>query len=227
MAYTVDTRVAGGAASAGPRLPRTPRQSAWATRALMLLAPLISFTMVEYLNYNNPWTDFSPPQITLNLAWYYLARAVFLLRPPAAGLGRPAGPWGSTWGLGLANHYLISFRGRTLFPGDFLSLGTAPMWRGNTTTARPSAVGDHRRDSRRCCWRCPSCPGNAKKRPFPWRLFLPAAGAAAVFLGVFFGTGLVEGPGHRALHVDHPGQRPGPQLYGVHEVHEVGEAGDL
>lgn len=60
----------------------------------MLLAPLLSFTLVEYLNYNNPWTDFTPLQIALNLAWYYLGELFFyfvLRRRP-----RPSsGPWGS------------------------------------------------------------------------------------------------------------------------------------
>lgn len=38
---------------------------------------------------------------------------------------------GIAWGLGMANHYLISFRGRTLFPGDFLTLRTAANVAGN------------------------------------------------------------------------------------------------
>ena len=59
------------------RLPLGEGQAAWTTRALMLLAPLLSFTLVEYLNYNNPWTDFTSLQTALNLAWYYLGRLFF------------------------------------------------------------------------------------------------------------------------------------------------------
>lgn len=61
----------------------------------MLLPPCLSFTLVEYLNYNNPWTDFTSLQIALNLAWYYLGELFFyfVLRRRAC---RPSsGPWGS------------------------------------------------------------------------------------------------------------------------------------
>ena len=159
----------------------------------MLLAPLLSFTLVEYLNYNNPWTDFTPLQIALNLAWYYLGELFFyfVLRRRASAV-----KWamGIAWGLGMANHYLISFRGRTLFPGDFLTLRTAANVAGNY---------DYRPDSMQwltigvfaAVLLALSFLPNEKKRPFPWRLFVPAAGAAAVFLGVFFGTGFVESRG--------------------------------
>ena len=47
---------------------------AWAVFALM---PLLSFTLVELLNYNQPWTNFSPLQIALNLAWYYMGLLIW------------------------------------------------------------------------------------------------------------------------------------------------------
>ena len=50
---------------------------------------------------------------------------------------------------------------------------------------------------------------NEKKRPFPWRLFVPAAGAAAVYLACFSAPGLWRA-GALSLHVDDPGQRPVP-----------------
>ena len=129
MTYTVDTPRS-RRRFRWPRLPLGEGQAAWTTRALMLLAPLLSFTLVEYLNYNNPWTDFTSLQIALNLAWYYLGELFFyfVLRRRASAV-----KWamGIAWGLGMANHYLISFRGRTLFPGDFLTLRTAANVAGN------------------------------------------------------------------------------------------------
>ena len=192
MTYTVDTPRS-RRRFRWPRLPLGEGQAAWTTRALMLLAPLLSFTLVEYLNYNNPWTDFTALQIALNLAWYYLGELFFyfVLRRRASAV-----KWamGIAWGLGMANHYLISFRGRTLFPGDFLTLRTAANVAGNY---------DYRPDSMQwltigvfaAVLLALSFLPNEKKRPFPWRLFVPAAGAAAVFLGVFFGTGFVESRG--------------------------------
>ena len=76
MTYTVDTPRS-RRRFRWPRLPLGEGQAAWTTRALMLLAPLLSFTLVEYLNYNNPWTDFTSLQIALNLAWYYLGELFF------------------------------------------------------------------------------------------------------------------------------------------------------
>ena len=192
MTYTVDTPRS-RRRFRWPRLPLGEGQAAWTTRALMLLAPLLSFTLVEYLNYNNPWTDFTSLQTALNLAWYYLGELFFyfVLRRRASAV-----KWamGIAWGLGMANHYLISFRGRTLFPGDFLTLRTAANVAGNY---------DYRPDSMQwltigvfaAVLLALSFLPNEKKRPFPWRLFVPAAGAAAVYLGVFFGTGFVESRG--------------------------------
>ena len=180
MTYTVDTPRS-RRRFRWPRLPLGEGQAAWTTRALMLLAPLLSFTLVEYLNYNNPWTDFTSLQIALNLAWYYLGELFFyfVLRRRASAV-----KWamGIAWGLGMANHYLISFRGRTLFPGDFLTLRTAANVAGNY---------DYRPDSMQwltigvfaAVLLALSFLPNEKKRPFPWRLFVPAAGAAA-FPGV-------------------------------------------
>ena len=192
MTYTVDTPRS-RRRFRWPRLPLGEGQAAWTTRALMLLAPLLSFTLVEYLNYNNPWTDFTSLQIALNLAWYYLGELFFyfVLRRRASAV-----KWamGIAWGLGMANHYLISFRGRTLFPGDFLTLRTAANVAGNY---------DYRPDSMQ--WLTIgifaavlvllSFLPREEKRLFDWRGFAPAAAGTAVFLAAFFGTGWVEGLG--------------------------------
>ena len=94
MTYTVDTPRS-RRRFRWPRLPLGEGQAAWTTRALMLLAPLLSFTLVEYLNYNNPWTDFTSLQIALNLAWYYLGGAVFSTSSSGGGPRPSSGPWGS------------------------------------------------------------------------------------------------------------------------------------
>ena len=46
-----------------PRIGFTEAQAAWAGRGLLAAAPLLSFTLVEVLNYNNPWTDFTAAQL--------------------------------------------------------------------------------------------------------------------------------------------------------------------
>ena len=113
-----------------PKVALSERWYRWVGRGVMALSPLLAFTLVEYLNYNDPWTGFTPVQIGLNLVWYYLLELViYFLR----GRRVSAAKWslGLAWGVGMANHYLISFRGRTLFPGDFLTLGTAANVAGN------------------------------------------------------------------------------------------------
>ena len=51
-----------------PKLALDEVKAARISRLLLLLTPLLSFTLVEALNYNNPWTDFTAVQILLNLA---------------------------------------------------------------------------------------------------------------------------------------------------------------
>ncbi len=79
MTYTVETPRSKKRRLRWPKLPLAERQLAWTGRALLLLLPVLAFALVEYLNYNS-WDDFTPVQIALNLAWYYLiAGAVHLL----------------------------------------------------------------------------------------------------------------------------------------------------
>ncbi len=176
-----------------PKLPLTPRQYGWVTAVLLIVVPLISFTMVEYLNYNNPWQDFSGAQIILNLAWYYLAELVFYFlrgrRSGAIRLGLLV-----TWGFGFANHYLIAFRGRTLFPGDFLCLGTALNVAGGYDYRLSQRQGVTVLILAAVLLALSLLPREPRKK-FSWKVFLPSAGVAAAFLAVFFGTGLVEGLG--------------------------------
>ena len=154
---------------------------------------MLAFALVEYLNYNS-WDDFTPVQIALNLAWYYLLELVFYFVRRRRRAAAAKWAFGIAWGIGMANHYLISFRGRTLFPGDFLTLRTAANVAGNY---------DYRPDSMQ--WLTIgifaavlvllSFLPREEKRLFDWRGFAPAAAGTAVFLAAFFGTGWVEGLG--------------------------------
>lgn len=193
MTYTVETPRSRRLRLRWPQLPLAERQLAWTGRALLLLLPVLAFVLVEYLNYNS-WDDFTPVQIALNLAWYYLLELVFYFVRRRRRVAAAKWAFGIAWGIGMANHYLISFRGRTLFPGDFLTLRTAANVAGNY---------DYRPDSMQ--WLTIgifaavlvllSFLPREEKRPFDWRGFVPAAAGTAVFLAAFFGTGWVEGLG--------------------------------
>ena len=193
MTYTVETPRSKKRRLRWPKLPLAERQLAWTGRALLLLLPVLAFALVEYLNYNS-WDDFTPVQIALNLAWYYLLELVFYFVRRRRRVAAAKWAFGIAWGIGMANHYLISFRGRTLFPGDFLTLRTAANVAGNY---------DYRPDSMQ--WLTIgifaavlvllSFLPREEKRLFDWRGFAPAAVGTAVFLAAFFGTGWVEGLG--------------------------------
>lgn len=105
------------------RLPMSDAVGRRLSRLLWALGPIAGFLLVEYLNHNK-FFSFSLLQIGLNLSFYYLiAGIVYLL------IGRRTLSCGIStvlfWVIGMANHYVISFRGRTIFPGDLLSLRTA------------------------------------------------------------------------------------------------------
>ena len=176
-----------------PRLALSEAKYRWVGRGTLVLAPLLAFSLVEYLNYNDPWQDFSPVQIGLNLIWYYLLEMIFYY---IRGRRVSAAKWalGIAWGLGMTNHYLISFRGRTLFPGDFLTLGTALNVAGgydysldqmqlNTLLILVLAL------------LALSLLPKEERIPFAWQRFLPPVGIAGVVLAVFFCTGFVENQG--------------------------------
>ena len=108
------------------RLPQWIRQRVTAARAAFLLGPWLSYIMVEVLNNNNPFTAHSTEQDLLNLIWYYLIFWLFRMI-----LGRTVLAGGVSavvcFLFGLANHYVLSFRGRIIFPCDLLTLDTAAV----------------------------------------------------------------------------------------------------
>jgi len=91
---------------------------------LFLTGPILMYSIVEMLNNNRPWIYFSYLQIGLNLAFYYSVYYVIYL---IVGRLKLAAGISSTlfYLIGTANHYVYEFRGRTLFPADFVSLRTA------------------------------------------------------------------------------------------------------
>lgn len=165
------------------------------SRLAFVLGPLLCFFLVECMNYNYaPWKDFSLLQIGLNLVWYYMiAGAVYLLA------GRLVLSAGISAGLfvliGLMNRYVIRFRGRTIFPGDLLTLRTAANVAGNYDYW-PDEV------QLRCLlalalfclllWKLPRNPGRRLPR---LQVVLPLAAACAVYLCVFFRTGFLSWAG--------------------------------
>ncbi len=108
------------------RLPQWVRQRVTAARAAFLLGPWLSYIMVEVLNNNNPFTAHSTEQDLLNLIWYYLIFWLFRMI-----LGRKVLAGGVSavvcFLFGLANHYVLSFRGWIIFPCDLLTLDTAAV----------------------------------------------------------------------------------------------------
>ena len=170
-------------------------QAAWTTRALMLLAPLLSFTLVEYLNYNNPWTDFTSLQTALNLAWYYLGELFFyfVLRRRASAV-----KWAMGDRLGPGHGQPLP----DLLPGAHpLSRrlphppAPPPTWRATTTTGPTPCSGSPSACSRRCCWPCPSCR-TRRKRPLPVAALCPGGRGRRGLSGRVFRHRVCGEPGH-------------------------------
>ncbi len=99
------------------------------SRILWALGPIVGFLMVEYLNYNT-WGSLTFVQAALNLGFYYLIAGLLHLMIGRRGLSCGAALT-LFWAVGMANHYVLSFRGRTIFPGDLLGLQTAINVSGN------------------------------------------------------------------------------------------------
>ena len=164
---------------------------AWAVFALM---PLLSFTLVELLNYNQPWTSFSPLQIALNLAWYYMGLLIWYLIT-----GRPL--WAArislvaAWLIGMANRYVTRFRGRTIFPADLLTLKTAANVAGNydysldEVQLRTGAV------VLVVLVVLAFLPVRKGRKKAVWKVGAPGAALSLAFLLLFFGTNAVANAG--------------------------------
>lgn len=161
------------------------------SRLCFVLGPLVSYSMVEVMNWNQPWTSFSKVQVLLNLAWYYLiACGVYLVagrRNLSTGIALTL-----CFLIGMANRYVIRFRGRTIFPGDFLTLQTAANVATNYNYGMDLTQIQCLLVLSLCLlvlWKLPRQQG--RSMPRLW-ITLPAAGVAAAYLAVFFGTGFLS-----------------------------------
>ncbi len=93
-------------------------------RVLWAAGPPLSLYLVEVQNGNDLLEDLSPLEIGLNLVWYYMIAAVIFL---ILGRRNSSARWsaGICYAAGCINHYVIHFRGRSIFPVDLLTLRTA------------------------------------------------------------------------------------------------------
>lgn len=163
----------------------------WVIFALM---PLLSFTLVELLNYNQPWSTFSTLQIALNLAWYYMGLLFWYLIT-----GRPLlAAWISlvaAWLIGMVNRYVVRFRGRIIFPADLLTLRTAANVAGNydytpdEVQIRTGAV------VLVVLIILAVLPVYKGRRKAVWKVGAPGAALSLAFLLLFFATDAVSNAG--------------------------------
>lgn len=174
-------------------LPLSARTGLLLSRAMWTLGPVVGFVLVEYLNYNT-YESFTPLQVALNLAFYYLiAGVVYLLcgrRNLSCGISATL-----FWAMGMVNHYSISFRGRTLFPGDLLGLRTALNVSSNYHYAFDQ------RQTASLIWLgvfllllmlLPRQKGRTAPR---LRTLIPAAAVGVAFTALFFCTGFLSAAG--------------------------------
>ncbi|MEG1857572.1 MAG: LTA synthase family protein, partial [Pseudoflavonifractor sp.] len=173
-----------------PRYPRLPLGDRWGvviSRIFWALGPVAGYCMVEVLNGNHPFTDFSGLQIVLNLALYYsMALLVYLpvgRRNLSCGISTAL-----FWCIGMANHYVTSFRGRTIFPGDLLSLQTAANVAGNYSYAFDLIQYITLGILAVFLLLLTLLPPQHGRSRLRLRSALPVTLGAALFLGAFFGT---------------------------------------
>ena len=153
----------------------------------LVAAPLIGYSLVEVLNYNNPITSFSLLQVVLNLIWYYLITGVLYL---IIGRRKLTAATALTifWLIGMANRYVISFRGRTIFPSDLLSLGTAMNVAGDYDYGLSQTQAETMAVWVICLVVLAVLPHEHGRKKVKLKVLLPVAAAAVVYIFVFFGT---------------------------------------
>ncbi len=102
--------------------PRT--LSVWLPRIIWCLGAPCALLVVELLNNTNPFEALSVIQCIFNLIWYYLFFALLAL---IFGRIRCSAAVGMilSFIIGLTNHYVLTFRGRTIFPCDIAAWRTA------------------------------------------------------------------------------------------------------
>ena len=170
------------------------RAALWLSRLFWAAGPVVGYSLVEILNWNNPFTSFSTLQVALNLAFYYIIALVAWLivgrRNLSCGISTAL-----FWVIGMANHYVIAFRGRTIFPGDLLTLGTAVNVAGNYNYAfdtKQALTGLGLALFLLLLLTLPRQKGRARLR---LRSAVPVTAVCIAFLAVFFGTSFLSAVG--------------------------------
>ncbi len=98
--------------------------------AIYLCLPLVSFYMVEFLNGNVLTEDLKTDQIVLNLIWYYMVYLLVLAACRRYAVSAVISGFIFIF-IGIANHYVLTFRGTTIFPCDIITWRTALNVSGN------------------------------------------------------------------------------------------------
>ena len=176
------------------RLRLEGRAALWLSRLFWAAGPVVGYALVEILNWNNPFTSFSALQVALNLAFYYIiALAVWLIagrRNLSCGISTAL-----FWVIGMANHYVIAFRGRTIFPGDLLTLGTALNVAGNYNYAFDTKQALTALGLALFLLLLLTLPRQKGRARLRLRSALPVTAACAAFLALFFGTDFLSAAG--------------------------------
>ena len=176
------------------RLKLGERTAALLSWLCFAAGPLVGYTIVERLNYNNPWQSFTLLQVLLNLAWYYLIALVCYLISGRRDLATKIA-LGIACALGVINHYLIAFRGRTLFPADLLTLQTAANVAGSYDYTPDEAQVNMILVTVLCILVVGLLPRRQGRRMPRLAFAVPACGVSAAFLAVFFATDFLSWAG--------------------------------
>ena len=170
------------------------RAALWLSRLFWAAGPVVGYSLVEILNWNNPFTSFSTLQVAPNLAFYYIiALLVWLItgrRNLSCGISTAL-----FWLIGMANHYVIAFRGRTIFPGDLLTLGTALNVAGNYNYAFDTKQALTALGLALFLLLLLALPRQKGRSRLRLRSALPVTAACAAFLALFFGTNFLSAAG--------------------------------
>ena len=174
----------------------------WISRALWTIGPLLGHYMVEIMNYNSIlsnldyWEEPLGLHLTwkehiLGLIWYYMiAGIIYLLRGKVIPAGRIAAIL--FWAIGNADHYVLCFRGRSIFPSDFLTLQTAANVAGSydyTPDLLQAAAYLILLVYLLALGMVP--PQETARRPRLW-ITLPVAAAACGYVFLFFSTSFLS-----------------------------------
>lgn len=168
-------------------------------RLLWALGPFLSFLMVEYMIGNITLFPFTcalktPKEIILNLIWYYMVAGALYL---AVGRRKSSAIISAAFFLiwGLADSYFFAFRGRVIFPSDFLALRTAVNVIGEYNFL-PSSEQFFGALILVIYIVCMALMPKVRGRKFPgWFVTVPAAAVCAGYICLFFFTPFLKWTG--------------------------------